>query len=393
MALDGQLSDFNLAEIFQLIASQQKNGYLTLETQPEMVFVFEKGTLISTRDRRSDGPDHLERYLRNYGFLNETQWRHIDFIKNNSSLDLTEILISEQFLEEDGLERVLYAVAQEMTFEGMRLRHGRYHFTSTRSTPKGIRGRFAIAVQSLLMEAARRMDEEPRLLEFFPTPAVTFQRGGGAPGQDGLSLGDRHLYKLALSGLPLGRIIRLGKLDSTTTRERLRSFCEADYLTMTVPGMADKDGKKAQHDQQKSIRRDGLRLPILLICFTLLLAGVGYLRWAPFSQPEISNWGLRQVDLASIAPSGWETAPDSLGDVSALLDPIQAPARACRLRQLNDEIANALQLFKYRHGRYPVDLSLLVKEGMLSTATYTTTRQLGWIYQLLENEQTYSLAG
>ncbi|MDX2474806.1 MAG: DUF4388 domain-containing protein, partial [Candidatus Krumholzibacteria bacterium] len=33
MALEGQLSDFNLAEILQLLSSQQKSGFLNLETK------------------------------------------------------------------------------------------------------------------------------------------------------------------------------------------------------------------------------------------------------------------------------------------------------------------------------------------------------------------------
>ncbi len=95
MALEGQLSDFNLAEILQLLASQQKSGFLNLETNRNMVFIFDKGVLISTRDRRSRSRDPLESFLRAYGFLNEQQWKHIEYVGKNSSLDLTEILISE----------------------------------------------------------------------------------------------------------------------------------------------------------------------------------------------------------------------------------------------------------------------------------------------------------
>jgi len=105
MALKGQLSDFNLAEILQLIAGQQKSGFLILEAQSEMVFVFDKGVLISTRDRRSESPDPLEAFLRTYGFFDNAQWKHIDFIRINSSLDLTNILISEQLMTEAELEQ------------------------------------------------------------------------------------------------------------------------------------------------------------------------------------------------------------------------------------------------------------------------------------------------
>jgi hypothetical protein len=64
MALEGQLSDFNLAEILQLLASQQKSGFLNLETKRNMVFIFDKGVLVSTRDRRSRSRDPLESFRR-----------------------------------------------------------------------------------------------------------------------------------------------------------------------------------------------------------------------------------------------------------------------------------------------------------------------------------------
>ncbi len=89
MALEGQLSDFSLAEILQLLSSQQKSGFLNLETTRNMVFIFDRGVLVSTRDRRSVSRDPLESFLKAYGFFTEAQWKHIDFVRKNSSLDLT----------------------------------------------------------------------------------------------------------------------------------------------------------------------------------------------------------------------------------------------------------------------------------------------------------------
>jgi hypothetical protein len=131
MALEGQLSDFNLAEILQLLASQQKSGFLNLETNRNMVFIFDKGVLISTRDRRSRSRDPLESFLRAYGFFDEKQWKHIEYIGQNSSLDLTEILVSESLMTEQELDKALRSLAQEMTHAGMKLRRGRYYFSPT----------------------------------------------------------------------------------------------------------------------------------------------------------------------------------------------------------------------------------------------------------------------
>jgi hypothetical protein len=137
MALEGQLSDFNLAEILQLLAGQQKSGFLNLETNRNMVFIFDKGVLISTRDRRSRSRDPLESFLRAYGFFNEQQWKHVEYVRKNSSLDLTEILISEGLMDDVEMDRVLKSLAQEMAHAGMKMRRGNYHFSPTKDTPPG----------------------------------------------------------------------------------------------------------------------------------------------------------------------------------------------------------------------------------------------------------------
>ena len=67
--------------------------------------------------------------------------------------------------------------AQEMTVAGMKLRRGRYHFTPTAQTPPGVRNPIRMDVQGLLMEAARRVDEEQILREALPSQAITFSQG------------------------------------------------------------------------------------------------------------------------------------------------------------------------------------------------------------------------
>jgi hypothetical protein len=278
MALEGQLSDFNISEIFQLIASQQKSGFLNLESQQKMVFIFDKGVLISTRDRRSGSNDPLERYLRAYGFFDDAQWDHIEYIKNNSSLDLTEILVSEGLLETEELAKALRGVAQEMTFEGMKLKRGRYHFSSTRGTPQGIRGRVDLNVQGLLMEAARRLDDEPRLAELFSSPVMTFHRGKKSPESEELTPTDSRILKLALDGEPLGKIICQAQVDSFATRERLKLFCEMKYLEAVGAGESTDANQGPSTSSSPPERGTGLKSRFLTGTLTILLLGLGVVR-------------------------------------------------------------------------------------------------------------------
>ncbi len=385
MALKGQLSDFNLAEILQLIAGQQKSGFLILEAQREMVFVFDKGILISTRDRRTESADPLETYLHAYGFFSDAQWKHIEFVRSNSSLDLTEILVSEQLLAEETIIHVLTNMAQEMAHVGTKLRRGRYHFTATRGTPPGVRWRYQVEVQSLLMEAMRRLDEEPRLLEALPSQALTFEQGPASADPETLGAVHQRLLKLALSGQPLGRIIRQGRIDSFTVREVLKNLCDEGVLTVVLPD--PKEGPRRIGPQKKRRRSldIGLKSNALTLAVLLTVIGFGIMRWGPLWASEQASVGL----AASNADFSVESAD---GSQRSWLSPVQLAARNLRLRQIKAEVTDSVELFRFHHGEYPTDLSQLVTDGMLASSTQQTVSRLGWTYSLLKKGRGYSLA-
>jgi len=355
MALEGQLSDFNLAEILQLIATQQKSGFLNLDAHRNMVFIFDKGVLISTRDRRDKSRDPLESFLRAYGFFNDSQWKHIGYVKGNSSLDLTEILVSEGMLSDEELIRVLKCLAQEMAHQGMKLRRGRYHFSPTKDSPHGIRGRFRLDVQGLLMEAARRLDEESGLREALPSQAITFSQGGKAVPVDGLTPTSKRIMKLALAGLPLGRIVRQGRVESFVARDILKTWCDEKILVMHLPGDDDEDEQDGARAGRKIRFNPGLKSLTLTVMAVLMLGAVGYLRW--FSVVEF--------------------APHSGQDL--------------RQSQLRAEVIEAARLYRYGEGNWPESLGELVRKGQLDPATQATVESLGWKYDLNRKEDRFSL--
>ncbi len=390
MALEGQLSDFNLAEILQLIASQQKSGFLVLESRREMVFVFDKGYLISTRDRRSKAKDPLETYLQSYGFFSEAQWKHIEFIKGNSSLDLTEILLSESLLDEEELILVLQVLAQEMAHHGMQLRRGRYHFTATKETPPGVRFRYRLDVQGLLMEAARRLDEETQLKEVFSSQAITFRQGETVPSPEELSATATRIMQLALAGETVGRIIRTGKADSFTVRTLLKTFCDEGYLTLVRPDQDDRSGQGNGGRKSETSRASALKSMPVAVLILVLFAIAGYLRWAPLMTGEVAAIGLAEP-VIEITPGVGPGTTDRVEMVTGL-DGTQQVNRRLRLRQIQHDVERALELFRYQNGHYPEMLSLLVNQGMLGNATYQLVVELGWTYALIEEGHQYSLA-
>jgi hypothetical protein len=353
MALEGQLSDFNLAEILQLLASQQKSGFLNLETNRNMVFIFDKGVLISTRDRRSRSRDPLESFLRAYGFFNEQQWKHIEYVRKNSSLDLTEILVSEGLLDEKEMDRVLKSLAQEMAHAGMKMRRGRYHFSPTKDTPPGVKWRYSLDVQGLLMEAARRLDEEGMLKDFLPSQSITFQQGNRVLDPDELTESGKRIMELALAGLPLGRIIRQGKTESFVARDMLKTWCEEGVLEKVLQG---DDGEESNHgtNRFKLKLRSGLRSVPVTILAVLVIGCLGWLRW---------------------------TASPAAGP---------NPGEALRRAQIRSEVVTAARLYRYQKGEWPASLSEMVRSGQLTPSTLITVDDLGWQYTLNRRQDKFT---
>lgn len=355
MALEGQLSDFNLAEILQLLASQQKTGFLNIETNRNLVFIFDKGMLISTRDRRSRERDPLESYLRAYGWFSDAQWKHIEYIGQNSSLDLTEILISEGLMDEAELDRALRGLAQEMTHAGMKLRRGRYYFSPCKDTPPGVKHRYQIDVQSLLMEAARRLDEEPLLKEELPSQSITFTAGRKSLPPESMSPTARRILELALSGQTLGRIIRQGKAESFVVRDLLKNWCQEGVLVKHLPvEEEDEDGEGGR----------GLALP---------------------RTPGLRSKPLTVIGAALVGAL-------LLARHTALPAPAGDPGRELRLSQLRHEVVTAAQLYRYQQGQWPQDLQALVRAGQLGPSVLETVEGLGWRYTLDRAGDSFSLS-
>jgi hypothetical protein len=345
MALEGQLSDFNLAEILQLLSSQQKSGFLNLETTREMVFIFDKGVLISTRDRRSRSRDPLESFLRAYGFFTDQQWTHIDYIRSNSSLDLTEILVSESLLTESELDRALKSLAQEMTYAGMKLQRGRYHFSPTKDTPPGVKWRYNLDPQGLLMEAARRMDEEAMLKEFLPSQAITFSQGSKFIPVERLSETGQRIIELALAGLPLGRIIRQGRTESFVARDLLKTWVQEGILNKHNPGGEDPESESKGPGFKLKLD-SGLRSLPLTIVALFLVGALGWLRWTAMPADDAH------------------------------------PGQQLREAQLRGEVITAARLYRYQKGEWPASLNDLMRAGQLAPSVKATSDALGWKYEM-----------
>ena len=133
--MQGTLRDFRVAEILQLVAVQQKTGLLRVQGTD---------TTLTARQLESE----IE----------------------GSRKDLADLLLDRQIIGDDDLANVLEDLAQDLITSSYAWTDGSYLFIAGDEALQGLNHRMSRNVEGLLMEAARRADEWPRLLEKVPGP-------------------------------------------------------------------------------------------------------------------------------------------------------------------------------------------------------------------------------
>jgi len=279
--LQGRLADFTLEEILQLIALQQKTGLLTVDASYPMFLAFDSGMLVAYRDRRRAGADPLEDFLKRYGFFEVAAWENVEFVQNNSRLDLTEILTNEGMLSTEELEKVQFDAVQEDVFRGMQLRDGRYHFTPGTESLSGLKGRIRYKVDGLLMEAVRRIDEIAGLRETFFSNDLTIRRTDVE-----VEISERSPSEQVLLGLlgrenALGVLVANGRMAEFDTLSYLHQLCEDEIVSVQTRSRPEPRVEEA------AIRRAGRRARYsrrpFAISLLALAAAVAAIMLQPFS--------------------------------------------------------------------------------------------------------------
>jgi hypothetical protein len=237
----------------------------------------------------------------------------------------------------------------------MKLRRGRYYFSACKDTPPGVKHRYEVDVQGLLMEAARRLDEEPMLKEVLPSQSITFTAGRKVVPPEALSPTAKRIMELALAGQNLGRIIRQGKAESFVVRDLLKTWCQDDVLVKHLPIEEDDEDDDSSH---------GLTLP---------------------RTPGLRSAPLTFVGLVLVGAT-------LLARYTALPAPAPDQGRELRLSQLRHEVVTAAQLYRYQQGQWPQDLQSLVRAGQLGPSVLRTVEQLGWQYTLNPAADSFSLS-
>lgn len=204
MSLRGNLVDFPVVEVLQLLAVQEKTGVLRLYGEKKRIaLVFEKGVIISTWDRALTSADPLKEYILEVGILPEHLVHKALRLEARADFPFLEILLREGMITLDETARLVRDQVKEVVGELLSWKKGRFDFAPDNDVVR-YGPDCAVKVESILLEAVQKMDETIALGPKIVFPGIPKNIGPVDLGQPiTLSVKSSTLHMIMLALIPL----------------------------------------------------------------------------------------------------------------------------------------------------------------------------------------------
>lgn len=238
MALEGNISEFSLPEILQLLSSQRKTGVLQLEQEGDSAaFDFDQGKITGGFYRKKDRQEFLGGYLFKTGLITESALAQAEAQQERLNIPLEEVLIEKGFISEEDFTEVIRFKIQEIMDEVFIWVEG--HYTFDLKTRLYTQSKYPVKLDTdgFLLEGMRRLDEWMRIRTLIPSSETVVHLAPGSQPQ-GLNpeqekivefLGSRHLSA--------GKLVDISGLGKFITCQAIAELAEmgAIKIAQTQP--------------------------------------------------------------------------------------------------------------------------------------------------------------
>lgn len=174
MAIEGQIREVGLADICQLLAMGRKTGCLTVIDRANFGYIyFRDGRIIySTVLNR---PDRLgEILVRNDVVSRDDLTEAMKIQAHGQGKRLGRILVERGSLSQEQLDRYVTVQIEEAVYHLFSWTEGSFHFDPDQQPEAGAATSVSLNAESLLLEAARRVDELSVIQKRIPSPRIIF---------------------------------------------------------------------------------------------------------------------------------------------------------------------------------------------------------------------------
>jgi hypothetical protein len=326
MALQGNLRDFSVTEILQLLGSQKKTGCLKLDwnTERSQIYVTD-GRIVGTRSPGMKSDDPLLRFLIKVHRLSDEQRRGLLSIHKESGRDLEDLLVNGRYLDVEELKLFLERQILNDLMLIVRWESGAYRFEPKDiwPTPPLVR----LSMEGALIEAARRVDEQKRFVSKFRNPYDLLGVRDLPDPDEPLAEEEKELFGIIDGQHTTAEIVEAAPLAEYEAYEALDRMLDANWIEVVgrrEPGAGEAARRiLAPPSPHTSVPRE------IMVAVLVLAAAVGL------------HFGGRMLQAQRVQPQ-----PGA--DVFA----------AVQVEQLR----GALDLYRRENGKYPKTLDALVAD-------------------------------
>ncbi len=272
MILSGDLKDFSLADVLQLLLQQRKSGILNLTRGKEKAELFLSGGNVNGVRVNGEGPENkIKEMLLASGKIAPEEMQDLETLSQDMNRSILATLSAKDHLSDEDHKEWLQIITEDMVCELFGWVTGQYQFST------GLKGQGAQAVQLNLstefacMEGMRRMDEWPRFKEAIADTRMIFQSQGKA------YTGDPESWNALVASLVDGRrsVAQIGKLvpfGSFRLFDCTLNLWEEGFIQPVAGGFSELEHPLAADPQSEKDRRTAMVLGIAML---FLAFGIG----------------------------------------------------------------------------------------------------------------------
>ncbi|MBW2494556.1 MAG: DUF4388 domain-containing protein [Deltaproteobacteria bacterium] len=342
-SLRGDLKDFGIADVFQLIGQQRKTGVLEFSGNGQQIQIrFADGAVVSAAPVGSWPDAALAEMLMRCGLLNRDRIDELRRECGASASTLAGVVTARGWLGEDELRKIEELLTRETIFSVLRWESGSFDFAA-KEIEHDRSGGLLLGAEQILMDGLRMVDEWQSFADLVPSEETVFRRllsfdqyaercSGETSGQ--VANAER-VFELVDGRLPVRRIIDLSMLG---TFDAVRALAQLHGANIVETVEVETQQTPAEVDPRAAHRPSRLGMLAALAAMALLAV-------------VTTSIGLR---------SGVEAASDPFA--------IQRPAalEIARSTHAKHRVRHALETYWFTHARWPTSLAELEEAGFVS---------------------------
>jgi len=174
MALRGTLSDFGIADIFQLVGHQTKTGTLLLKNRDQEVRIsFVDGNVVKATKNSRDRADLLGNIMVRARVLTTEQLDDALIVQQRTMRRLGDVLTEKRYVDLETLRQFTRLQTTETIYRLFLWESGTYEFTASDNVDHDPVTQAPIRAEEILMEAFRMIDEWPSVRLVIPSNGMT----------------------------------------------------------------------------------------------------------------------------------------------------------------------------------------------------------------------------